>query len=313
VTVDDGTDNITYTYSFTVLQNNPVVSTTSPANNSIDVLRNTTVSITVLDYQGDSMDIAWSSNASGSWVDFGYNSSVGNGTYSQRFVNATEYDTRYWWSVDINGSWTNETYTFTTVITTAPVITDPIPRNGKRWISIYITNLSVVISDSDSLFNYTIETNPDIGSSGNNSESDGIKGCAVSGLNYSTTYTWHVNATDGESWTNETYTFTTKGESDFDLPDFMENLPEFAVGPFKVYVNDFVWVFIFIGMVGLVWGATKNVGSTLIATLLVFAAYGGKRAFVDGMGQQVSLMFSVIAAICLAVLILGLFLKKRHG
>ena len=80
-----------------------------------------------------------------------------------------------------------------------------------------------------------------------------------------------------------------------------------------VYVSDFIWVFLFLGMIGLVYGATKNVGSTLVAILLTFAAYGGKRAFIDGIGQQVSLLFSVIAAICLTVLILGLFLSKRRG
>ena len=313
VTVYDGEDNISYTFNFTIYQDNPVVSTYSPINNSANNARNTTVSITVFDYQGDSMNVTWRSNTSGDWVNFGYNGSVYNGTYTQRFINSTEYDTKYWWSINISGSWTNETYTFTTIVTTAPLIWDPIPRNGKLRISIYITNLSVEIADPDSLFNYTIETNPDIGDSSDNNTDNGVKGCTVSGLNYSITYIWYVNATDGESWTNETYTFTTKGETDFDLPDFMDNLPEFAMGPFKVYVNDFVWVFIFIGMIGLVWGATKNVGSTLIAILLTFAAYGGKRAFVDGMGQQVSLMFSVIAALCLAVLILGLFLTKRRG
>lgn len=204
-------------------------------------------------------------------------------------------------------------FSIMTSTTTAPSISDPIPRNGRRWVSIYTTNLSVVITNATGFFNYTIETDPDIGSSSGNDETDGVKGCTVSGLDYSTTYTWYVNTTGGATQTNTSYTFTTKGISDFDIVDFIENLPEFAMGPFKAYVSDFVWVFIFIGMVGLVWGATKNVGSTLVAILLIFAAYGGKRAFVDGMGQQVSLMFSVIAAICLTVLILGLFLTKKRG
>jgi len=359
VTVDDGTDNITYTYNFTTWTNIPQVNWTIPSDGTIDIsVEGTTITANIFDYQGDNMNVSIWSNYTGSWVQYAGFSFVpgnwynyffldhdddgdwdisdvttytggsgwqGNGNYGiLGNVNVTNrwgmesYGETYFISINISDNsteraWNNYTFSFTTELNTDPVISDPIPRNGVRWISIYTTNLSVVISDANSLFNYTIETNPDIGSSGNNSESDGVKGCAVSGLNYSTTYTWYVNATDGEAWTNETYTFTTKGVSDFDFPDFMNNLPEFAVGPFKVYVNDFVWVFIFVGMIGLVWGASKNVGSTLIATLLVFAAYGGKRAFVDGMGQQVSLMFSVIAAICLAVLILGLFLKKRHG
>ena len=195
----------------------------------------------------------------------------------------------------------------------AGVVSNPIPSNGRKWVSIYTTNLSVVISDANSLFNFTIETDPDIGSSSGNNVDDGVKGVTVSGLGYSTVYTWYVNATDGEDFDNKSYSFTTKGETDFDINDAINNLPEFAMGPYKVYVSDFIWVFLFLGMIGLVYGASKNVGSTLIAILITFAAYGGKRAFVDGMGQQVSLLLSVIAAICLTVLILGLFLTKRKG
>ena len=33
-------------------------------------------------------------------------------------------------------------------------------------------------------------------------------------LQYSTTYTWHVNVTDGKHWTNVTYTFTTEAPSE---------------------------------------------------------------------------------------------------
>jgi len=40
--------------------------------------------------------------------------------------------------------------------------------------------------------------------------SNGSKSCSISGLSYSTTYYWFVNATDGSSWTNETYYFLTE-------------------------------------------------------------------------------------------------------
>jgi len=252
--------------------------------------------------------------ASGNWG-FWVASNEEEATY---YWNMTEYGETYFISLNIsdnstNRAWNNYTFSFTTELNTAPTITDPIPRDGKRWISVYTTNLSVVISDANSLFNYTIETDPNIGSISANNVDNGVKGCTISGLNFSTTYTWYVNATDGEDWDNKSYTFTTKSETDYDIENFIDNLPEFAFGPYMIYVSDFVWVFLFIGMIGLVYGASKNVGATLVAILLTFAAYGGKRAFVDGMGQQVSLMFSVIAAICLTVLILGLFLSKRRG
>jgi len=311
VTVYDGTDNITYDYSFTTYPNNPVISIYSPVTGAVDIVKNTTVSITIFDYQGDIMNVTWRSNGSGSWVDFGYNNSVTNGTYIQRFINVTEPSTLYYWSVNISGSWTNMTYSFTTKANVDPVISDPIPRDNKVRVSIYLVNLSVVITDGNSDFNYTIETDPDIGSSSGNNEIDGVKGCIVSGLNYSTTYTWYVNATDGEVWVNESYSFTTKGETDFEVEEFKFNLPEWAMGPYKVYVGDFVWMFLFIGVIAITWGSSKHISSVFAVILLLFAAYGTQRVFVDN--SEISLLFSVIAAVCIASVMLGLFLRKRNG
>ena len=45
-----------------------------------------------------------------------------------------------------------------------------------------------------------------------NGETGGIKTLSISGLNYDTTYTWYINATDGTEWTNKTYSFTTENQ-----------------------------------------------------------------------------------------------------
>ena len=193
----------------------------------------------------------------------------------------------------------------------APVIDDPIPRNGRSRRSIYTANLSVVISDADSLFSYTIETSPDIGDISENNVDDGVKTCIVSGLSYSTTYTWYVNVTDGVDWTRTSYTFTTKGSTDFDIEDFKLNLPEWGMGPYKIYVGDFVWMFLFIGIIAISWGSSVNISSTLIVILLLVAAYGTQRVFIDN--SAVSLFVSLIAVIGVAVSMLGLFLTRKQG
>jgi len=132
VYADDGTINISRIFSFTTYPDEPVITSYSPADGVTDITRNTTVTVTIYDYQGDTMNITWRSNSSGSWVDFGYNNSINNGTYSQRFVNSTGYNTRYWWSVNITGSWTNATYSFTTELNIIPTISDPIPTSPVR-------------------------------------------------------------------------------------------------------------------------------------------------------------------------------------
>lgn len=200
---------------------------------------------------------------------------------------------------------------FTTLADATPVIDDPIPRDGRSRRSIYTANLSVVITDTAGTFDYTITTDPDIGDISENNVDDGVKTCIVSGLNYSTTYTWYVNATDGETWTNTSYTFTTKGATDFDIEDFKLNLPEWAMGSYTVYVGDFIWMFLFVGVIAITWGSSKHISSTFIVILLVFAAYGTQRVFVDN--SEISLLFSIIAAVCIAAIMLGLFLKKRYG
>jgi len=58
-------------------------------------------------------------------------------------------------------------------------------------------------------FNWTITTVPNIGDSSDTNASNGTKTCNVSGLAYSTTYTWTVQAYDGHQWTNQSFSFIT--------------------------------------------------------------------------------------------------------
>jgi PKD repeat protein len=73
--------------------------------------------ITINDADGDAMILTWYSNSSGSWVAFGSNSSVGNGTCHQANSNFSGYDTKYWWNVTVTDGLdtnTSATYHFTT-------------------------------------------------------------------------------------------------------------------------------------------------------------------------------------------------------
>jgi len=93
----------------------------------------------------------------------------------------------------------------------APAVNNPSPNNLSTGVSISTSSLSVTIEDLDGdFFNWTITTTPDVGNSSNSYDSNGSKSCNVSDLSYSTTYTWLVSATDGNSWTNESYQFITE-------------------------------------------------------------------------------------------------------
>jgi chitodextrinase len=103
-----------------------------------------------------------------------------------------------------------------------PILSSPNPTNGSTNVSISTASLSINIQDPDGdTFNYTISTSPNIGSSSGNESSNGSKSCSISGLDYSTTYTWYVSCMDTGSgnWTNKSYQFTTEangGDGDGD-------------------------------------------------------------------------------------------------
>ncbi len=91
-----------------------------------------------------------------------------------------------------------------------PLISDPLPSNGETNVAILDNQLSFHLTDrQNDAMNYTVETSPDIGSDSANNVYNGRYYVSISGLAYETTYTWFVNATDGEHESQQIFTFTT--------------------------------------------------------------------------------------------------------
>jgi len=87
------------------------------------------------------------------------------------------------------------------------------PSIGSTNVRITTSSLSINIKNLEgNAFNYKITTNPDVGSRSENGASNGIKSCSISGLDYSTKYTWCVSCSDTVSgtWANQSYFFTTE-------------------------------------------------------------------------------------------------------
>ncbi len=94
-----------------------------------------------------------------------------------------------------------------------PEISYEYPEDGSTDVNLQIADLSVEIEDLEGdSFNWNIQTSPDIGSSSGTGELNGTKTCPISDLEYDTTYTWFVTATDSGSGqtTEELYIFTTE-------------------------------------------------------------------------------------------------------
>jgi hypothetical protein len=200
----------------------PEFSDEEPLDGLFDVpLTQSEVSVMIVDPEGDSFD--WSIETV---PDIGSASAVGDSDGRKScLISGLEFSTTYTWFVNASdttgsGETTEAVYTFTTMANPAnqsPVFSDEAPKNGTTNVSITIVpilGVTIVDPEGDS-FDWSIETSPDVGnSSGTHGPDDiqNIKTCYVYNLQYSTTYTWFVNATDTGSGgtTREYYIFTTE-------------------------------------------------------------------------------------------------------
>jgi parallel beta-helix repeat protein len=80
----------------------PDISNPYPINGGIGIPITPLLNITVNDVNGDTMNITWLSNSSGSWQVFGTNTSVSNGIYHQVFSNSTQNYSWYFWRVNVS-------------------------------------------------------------------------------------------------------------------------------------------------------------------------------------------------------------------
>ena len=208
---------IVYSEEVGILPDEPVLSDENPVDGSTGVNVNPVLSVHVEDLQGETLTVTFRSNASGSWGDVGSNVSVGNGTYTQVTSNMDSYDTVYWWSVnvsDVGGSWSNETYSFTTEFG-VPILSSEDPGDGATGVALN-PDLFIHVEDLQGhTMTVTFRSNAsgswqNIGA--NSSVGNGTYTQVTSNMDsYDTVYWWSVNVSDvGGSWSNETYSFTTR-------------------------------------------------------------------------------------------------------
>jgi archaellin len=101
----------------------------------------------------------------------------------------------------------------------APQISELSPLDGATNVPISLSQLTFKLTDyQHDPINYTVTTNPDIGSASGINVHNVKVTVSVSGLAYSTTYTWTVTATDGTYTNTKTFTFTTS-----ELPPWYDN------------------------------------------------------------------------------------------
>lgn len=194
----------------------------------------------VSDANGDTIDITWWSNSSGSWKQFGVaNTSIASGTnISQLNVNFSTDNTWYhWWILldDGEGGSANDSYSFKI----CQNITPPVPSDTPtHFANETPTNGS---SDQSNSFTWTVDIwdhEGDIadwyvqctGVTDSGSTND-TASLSLSGLDYETEYTVYCFANDTNNYTYEWFTFTTETNiSGFNITINETYLDEFGLG-----------------------------------------------------------------------------------
>jgi len=195
--------------------NPPEISQINPGDGEIDV----SISLPELQFQISDFDEELMSYTVTTSPDIG--SGSGNlkpdGVYSIPISNLEDL-TEYSWHIEVTDGMdtTVNDYTFTTEAI-APIVSNPSPEDGERYVSLSLSHLSFHLKDfqGDSM-DYSVETVPDIGSGSGFGVGEGTYSIPVSGLDYSVEYTWYVNATDGEHEANKIFYFQTEPIMVFD-------------------------------------------------------------------------------------------------
>jgi len=92
-----------------------------------------------------------------------------------------------------------------------PEITQTDPADGEQMVPISTSQLSFSIDDVDNdRMSYNVTTDPDIGSGSGGLKPSGTYSVPISGLESLTTYSWHIQLTDGKDPVEKTMTFTTE-------------------------------------------------------------------------------------------------------
>jgi hypothetical protein len=101
----------------------------------------------------------------------------------------------------------------------APVQTGETPADDSGNIDITQATVNVTITDPDgNVFNWTIEGQYVNNNNGNNDTNGSKSATLITPLPTGTNITWYVNVSDGYTWTNATYNFTTKSNNPPTIP-----------------------------------------------------------------------------------------------
>ncbi|MBU1940728.1 MAG: DUF2341 domain-containing protein [Candidatus Thermoplasmatota archaeon] len=193
----------------------PVITPIYPPDNGLNIPVGT--SELQFKIEDENLDLMSYTVATNPDVGGGNQNNVENGIYTILITNLEGTQT-YEWTVTVTDgeNVVDNTFTFSTE-PVAPIISNPSPADGSRFIPIDTTMLQFYLNDPQGdKMDYTVETSPYIGSGTAIEVPEGYYTISIDGLQPMTEYRWYVNVTDGAHWKHAQFGFQTEPLMHFD-------------------------------------------------------------------------------------------------
>jgi len=318
VTANDGTINISQIYSFTTFDNAPVITGNYPTDGATAITRNETLSVSIYDRQGHTMNITWRNrnNADNIWYDFAWNKTLTNGTYTQPNVNSTNFSTLYYWSVNITDgyTWTNATYSYTTEGKYDYVFRNIYPINQSTLYT-GVINLypRITISDNKGTdFTWWINTTNGDRWTGSGSSSYIIDSddYVMENLDINTVYWWNITVDNyiGNRTTRQ-YWFKTGGQTMFD--ELQDDFIYFSFQGYETVFGMFFFPILFLVVIGYVYLKQQSVVAAAVAAIIMFAMTAAFDIVV--IPQPIVILVQIVVALAFTGLIILWVARRRSG
>ena len=201
-----GNDGWSKTVAITTNWASPSFSNPFPGNESTGINQQPVCQITITDVNGDNtMTLYWYENSTGGWIQRQVNSSIGNGTHTWNYSQATGNNQKYWWMISCNDGVNNATTVYSFTTQNAPIANNDVVSVAEDSLSNQLNVLSNDIDPENHTLIITTVSDPVHGTASH----DGVYAYYSPDMNYNGADSFSYSISDGHGGTASATVFVT--------------------------------------------------------------------------------------------------------